>query len=42
MAYADKMFDLFNLSYSRLSSFVKITELQKAYMKKKFLNFINP
>ena len=42
MPYADKMFDLFNLSYSRLSSFVKITELQKAYMKKKFLNFINP
>jgi GNAT superfamily N-acetyltransferase len=42
MVYADKMFDLFNLSYSKLSSFVKITELQKAYMKKKFLNFINP
>ena len=42
MVYADQMFDLFNLSYSKLSSFVKITELQKAYMKKKFLNFINP
>jgi GNAT superfamily N-acetyltransferase len=42
MVYADQMFDLFNLSYSKLSSFVKITEPQKNYMKKKFLNFINP
>lgn len=42
MSYADKMFDLFNLTYSRLSSFVKITEIQKAYMKNKFLNFIDP
>ena len=42
MKYADEMFDLFNQSYASLSSFVKITDLQKAYMKKKFLNFINP
>jgi len=42
MSYADDMFDLFNLTYSRLSSFVKITEIQKAYMKDKFLNFIDP
>jgi GNAT superfamily N-acetyltransferase len=39
---ADEMFDLFNESYASLSSFVKITDLQKEYMKKKFLNFINP
>ena len=42
MHYADKMFDLFNLTYSRLSSFVKITDIQKAYMKQKFLGFIDP
>ena len=42
MKYADEMFDLFNESYSSLSSFVKITDLHKNYMKNKFLNFINP
>ena len=42
MPYADKMFDLFNQSYASLSSFVAITNIQKAFLKKKFLNFINP
>lgn len=42
MPYADKMFDLFNKSYSSLSSFVAITDIQKKYFKKKFLGFINP
>jgi GNAT superfamily N-acetyltransferase len=42
LPYADKMFDLFNESYSSLSSFVAITDIQKAFLKKKFLNFINP
>ncbi|WP_373073377.1 GTP cyclohydrolase [Zeaxanthinibacter enoshimensis] len=42
MPYADKMFDLFNETYSKLSSFVPITEVQKNYFKKKFLGFINP
>ncbi|MEO6348164.1 MAG: GTP cyclohydrolase [Aquaticitalea sp.] len=42
MPYADKMFDLFNESYSSLSSFVAITEKQKDYFKKKFMSFINP
>ena len=42
MPYADKMFDLFNQSYAALSSFVEITDIQKAFLKKKFLNFINP
>jgi GNAT superfamily N-acetyltransferase len=42
MPYADKMFDLFNESYASLSSFVAITDIQKAFLKKKFLNFINP
>ncbi|WP_290700393.1 GNAT family N-acetyltransferase [Lacinutrix sp.] len=42
MKYADKMFDLFNLSYSSLSSFVEITDIQKEYFKKKFISFVNP
>ncbi|NKI32139.1 GTP cyclohydrolase [Croceivirga thetidis] len=42
MPYADKMFDLFNESYAKLSSFVKITDVQKAYFKEKYIRFINP
>ncbi|MEZ4792331.1 MAG: GTP cyclohydrolase [Gelidibacter sp.] len=42
MPYTDKMFDLFNKSYSSLSSFVAITDIQKEYFKKKFISFINP
>ncbi len=39
---ADEMFDLFNKTYASLSSFVPITEIQKAYFKKKYISFINP
>lgn len=42
MPWADKMFDLFNESYAKLSSFVPITDIQKAYFKEKYLSFINP
>jgi GNAT superfamily N-acetyltransferase len=42
MPYVDDMFDLFNESYASLSSFVEITEAQKAYFKRKFIKFINP
>ena len=42
MPYTDKMFDLFNESYSALSSFVEITDIQKEYFKKKFISFVNP
>lgn len=42
MAMADTMFDLFNKTYASLSSFVPITEVQKAYFKKKYISFINP
>jgi GNAT superfamily N-acetyltransferase len=42
MPYVDKMFDLFNASYASLSSFVKITDIQKEYFKKKFISFVNP
>lgn len=39
---ADEMFDLFNETYSKLSSFVPITEKQKEHFKKKYISFINP
>jgi GNAT superfamily N-acetyltransferase len=42
MPYVDRMFDLFNESYASLSSFVEITDIQKAYFKKKFIGFVNP
>ena len=42
MLWVDKMFDLFNDSYASLSSFVKITDVQKEYFKKKYISFINP
>ncbi len=42
MPYVDKMFDLFNESYVNLSSFVAISDVQKEYFKKKYINFINP
>ena len=42
LVYADRMFDLFNDSFARLSSFVKIPDIQKDHLKKKFLSFINP
>ncbi len=42
MPMANQMFDLFNETYSKLSSFVPITQVQKAYFKKKYISFINP
>ncbi|GAA4282019.1 GTP cyclohydrolase [Gaetbulibacter aestuarii] len=42
MPYVDQMFDLFNTTYAKLSSFVAISDIQKAYFKKKFISFINP
>ncbi len=42
MPWVDQMFDLFNTTYAGLSSFVAISEAQKAFMKKKFISFINP
>lgn len=42
MPWVDKMFDLFNEAYAKLSSFVKITDIQKEYFKKKYIGFINP
>ncbi len=42
MPHVDKMFDLFNHTYATLASFVAITDVQKKYFKKKYINFINP
>jgi hypothetical protein len=42
MPYVDKMFDLFNETYSELSSFVAISDIQKEYFKNKFISFVNP
>jgi len=40
--HLDTMFALFNKSYSKLSTFVPISPKQQEYLKKKFINFINP
>lgn len=42
MPWVDKMFDLFNASYAKLSSFVAVSERQKEYFKKKYIGLINP
>ncbi|WP_418510006.1 GTP cyclohydrolase [Corallibacter sp.] len=40
--HLDAMFELFNNSYSKLSTFVPISNKQQEYLKKKFISFINP
>ncbi len=42
MPYVDAMFDVFNTAYAKLSSFVAVTDAQKEYFKKKYINLINP
>jgi ribosomal protein S18 acetylase RimI-like enzyme len=42
LPYVDEMFDVFDKSYSKLSSFVPISESQIAFFKKKYISFINP
>ncbi|WP_432221967.1 GTP cyclohydrolase [Flavobacterium sp. TMP13] len=42
MERVDEMFDLFNTSYEKLASFVAVSDTQKAYFKKKYINLINP
>jgi len=42
MPRVDEMFDLFNFTYAGLSSFVAISDIQKEYFKKKYINLINP
>ena len=40
--YVDQMFNIFNSSYSKLSTFIPVTDAQIGYFKKKFIPFINP
>lgn len=42
LPYVDEMFEVFDKSYSKLSSYVPISEAQIAYFKKKYISFINP
>ena len=42
LPYVDEMFEVFNASYSKLSSFVPISDAQIAFFKKKYISFINP
>ena len=42
MPYADEMFAIFDKSYSKLSSYVPISQRQIDYFKKKFIGLINP
>lgn len=42
MPWVDEMFDIFNTAYAKLSSFVAVSEIQKEYFKKKYVDLINP
>lgn len=42
MPYVEEMFALFNTAYAKLSSFVPVSDNQIQYLKKKFINFVNP
>ncbi len=42
MPYVEEIFELFNTTYSKLSSFVPISDKQIAYFKDKYISFINP
>lgn len=42
LPYVEKMFELFNTSYSSLASFVPISKDQQQYFKDKYINLIDP
>ena len=42
MPYVDEMFEVFDAAYSKLSTFVPISNSQIAFFKKKYISFINP
>jgi len=42
MPYVDEMFEVFDKSYSKLSTFVPISQTQINFFKKKYISFINP
>jgi ribosomal protein S18 acetylase RimI-like enzyme len=42
LPYVEEMFEVFDKSYSKLSSYVPISKAQIAFFKKKYISFINP
>ena len=42
LPYVDEMFEVFDKTYSKLSTFVPISDAQIAYFKQKYITFINP
>lgn len=42
LPYVDEMFAVFDKSYSKLSTYVPISEAQITFFKKKYISFINP
>jgi ribosomal protein S18 acetylase RimI-like enzyme len=42
LPYVDEMFDLFDKTYSKLSTYVPISEAQIKFFKEKYISFINP
>ena len=42
LKHVDAMFDLYNETYSKLASYVPITNRQHDYFKQKYIPFINP
>jgi len=42
LPYIDEMFEVFSKSFAALSSFVEISDEQRAFFKKKFIGFVNP
>jgi hypothetical protein len=42
LPYVDEMFEVFDKSYSKLSTFVPISSAQITFFKKKYISFINP
>lgn len=42
MPYVDEMFDLFNATYDKLSSFIPVTDKHKEFFKNKYVKILNP
>lgn len=42
LPYVDEMFEVFDKSYSKLSTYVPISKAQIEFFKKKYISFINP
>ncbi|MCF6212659.1 MAG: GTP cyclohydrolase [Flavobacteriaceae bacterium] len=42
LPYVDEMFDLFNICYASLPTFVPISDAQKEFLRKRYISFINP